>query len=198
MCFRLPPDGRCNAGCAMPSDLTKPSTFFWQGDVSSVCMADEKLTDRLQESTEGYVTFVDDRAEAVGRMLEFMYKGNYSPSSPEQSLSICTHIDVYELGDKYDIPSLIFLAKDRFDKSLNHRKVGAVLDELRTIFFKIERLPDAREKALQKILLDWVKSKFDELIHCAAFKEICLDYPRFAWDVLMATTVGGKDGHVPL
>ena len=85
-----------------------------------------------QEGKTGIITLSDDDPDTVERMLSYLYCSDYE--SGEDSSSGFNNARVYAIAEKYDIPLLKELAKERFVKwaedNWSHRDFPAVAREV--------------------------------------------------------------------
>ncbi len=145
---------------------------------------------RQQEATSGVIQLQDDDPLMLEKMLEYLYTGKYSRASayrkgytPEDYSAVYVHIEVYSLGEKYNISGLKNLARhyfgycvwfgwNRFDFSSVIRDVFTSTPEsdsgLRNLVLSvaqknIEALRERKEfDALLKELPEFTLNLFDE------------------------------------
>lgn len=78
-------------------------------------MLSRLLTDSSQAGRTGTIDLSDDDVEHIEKMIKFLYTSSYPSVSTEQAL----HIEMYAIGDKYDLPRLSKFAKVQFRDALH-------------------------------------------------------------------------------
>ncbi|KAL8735859.1 MAG: hypothetical protein Q9181_002664, partial [Wetmoreana brouardii] len=89
----------------------------------------------IEESVSSKIDLPEDDPYSIKLMIEFLYKGNYTPMKDQkvfESFDFCdpknilkTHISLYALGDKYGIPTLSHRAAWRLFADLDRDFNGA-------------------------------------------------------------------------
>lgn len=156
-------------------------------------------TDRRKESTTNEIDLTDDGPDAVERMVEYFYSGDYHDAAAEQNenlVRLTLHIGIYSLADKYDVPGLGALAMTYFQailsKGAKARRKDDCMPCVRSIY---ESTPDSNT-GLRDLFVDHVvesymndKWKKSEPLLKAAFLEI----PQFGWDCFLRIQNGPNE-----
>lgn len=172
-----------------------------RGDEESVLTAHQKLlmespflaenVTKFSESGRCHIDLPDERVDAFGCFLQFLYTGDYSPlQTPEQGTrtadiddsgeQLLNHAHVYTLAEKLGVPAL---------KTLAHSKIHCINStargEMAYARYVYQNTPTENITIRKPVARFWA-SRSQVLRHEAEdeFRALCLDVPEFAFDVL--------------
>ncbi|KAL8722040.1 MAG: hypothetical protein Q9225_001416 [Loekoesia sp. 1 TL-2023] len=153
------------------------------------------FSEKLASSTSTRIDLLDDDLDAISCFLEYLYTGEYfphklssgtlesDPSAPkidDSGAQLLKHAKVYTLAEKLGMPSL---------KSLSHSKIHLItstaLAEIayaRYVYSHTSR----SDLTIRKPVASFWGQRSHVLRHETegSFREMCLEFPEFAFDVL--------------
>ncbi|ESZ93395.1 hypothetical protein SBOR_6215 [Sclerotinia borealis F-4128] len=138
------------------------------------------------ESVTGILELEDDDPSTVARMINFFYLQDYDDSSTSEEAAkedygpLLINTMVYIIGDKYDIPGLQTLAKQKYEKAIltdwNTTSFSASLELL------YEELPESNT-CLTSLALHTASTHVKELKGRAEFTQLCKSNAAIAYDL---------------
>jgi speckle-type POZ protein len=142
----------------------------------------------LQEAHTGIIDLDDDDPVPVEVMLKYFYTGKYNePIDESKGMRFQLHVQVltYNLADKYDVPTLMGLAEQKFKATLNSWPLaGDYLSAVRDVY----TIPTP-SNALRTITIDYARTNFRNIMESPdldILRTTLLDEPEFAFDVLQS------------
>ena len=130
-------------------------------------------------------------------MLKYFYTGKYNePIDENKELRLRLQVKVltYNLADKYDVPALMGLAKERFKSRLSK---GATPEEYLSVVSDVYTIPTSTN-ALRAIAVEYARMKFRDMMQSAdleILRATLQDVPEFAFDVLQLFVNAPLRGH---
>lgn len=88
----------------------------------------------VKEGLSGEIDLKDDDPDMIGNMLSFLYTSDYQDDA-DDGRPLLVNAKMYAVGDKYDIPALKTLAKDKFAAGLGPNwDIATFLEVLETAY----------------------------------------------------------------
>ncbi|KAK8230741.1 hypothetical protein HDK90DRAFT_556591 [Phyllosticta capitalensis] len=148
-----------------------------------------------QGDQSNVVEMLLDPPTAVRAMLQFLYIGDYGEIiSADESDKTLRHLQIFLISDKYRLPSLQTIAKERFEKALMHECLNL-----------IDMLPKGVELAYHKassahiwareLLTTKCAENLQVLTQSDEFPVLLGRFNTFAFDIAKAAAVQQKKSH---
>ncbi|KAK8239502.1 hypothetical protein IWZ00DRAFT_561761 [Phyllosticta capitalensis] len=148
-----------------------------------------------QGDQSNVVEMLLDPPTAVRAMLQFLYIGDYGEIiSADESDKTLRHLQIFLISDKYRLPSLQNIAKERFEKALMHECLNL-----------IDMLPKGVELAYHKassahiwareLLTTKCAENLQVLTQSDEFPVLLGRFNTFAFDIAKAAAVQQKKSH---
>ncbi|GAB7341664.1 hypothetical protein MBLNU457_g0012t1 [Dothideomycetes sp. NU457] len=141
------------------------------------------LTSSFAEAKQHEITLEDDDPEILNAMLDFCY-GDYPLGSDKRykgSTPAAFRARLFEMADKYDIPTL----KDEVEAWFDTNNLESTTKEDRyqalTIMY---RMPDMVARELRCIALEQVRCQLNKMNTEEEFQDLITEQPQLAADVL--------------
>ena len=119
-------------------------------------------------------------------ILKYFYISKYNePISEVKELrpQLWVHVLIYNLADKYDVPTLMGLAGKRFRSTLSE---GLTPEEFLSVVSDVYTVPKSTN-ALWAIAAEYARSEFRDIMRSTSLEvlqAILQDVPEFAFDIL--------------
>lgn len=137
----------------------------------------------IQEVTDNAIRLEEDDPRAMEAMIHFMYGFNYDSSGSDRGRTspMLFNVNVYQTGDKYDIPNLKKQAKEKFAVAL---KNCWEMDDFPVAIAKAYSTTVASDRGLRDLLIETCLEHIDELLGNDDFKQVLRETLDFAADLV--------------
>lgn len=137
----------------------------------------------IQEVTDNAIRLEEDDPRAVEAMVHFMYGFNYDSSGSDRGRTspMLFNVNVYQTGDKYDIPKLKEQAKEKFTVAL---KNCWEMDDFPVAIARVYSTTVASDRGLRDLLVDTCLEHIDRLLENDDFKQVLRETLDFAADLV--------------
>ncbi|KAK3356342.1 BTB/POZ protein [Lasiosphaeria hispida] len=153
--------------------LSSHSTFF-----SKMC------TGNWKEADSGVITLEEVDDAVVEAMIHFMYYFDYNNTQVISSMVF--NAQVYSLADKYVIPTLKNLAKEKFQAAI---KTGWGMDDFPTAVAEVYNSTPEGDRGLRDLVLEISGTNIKTLVQNGGFRNILRETPAFATDIIVSGAV---------
>ncbi|KAK8155125.1 hypothetical protein BKA80DRAFT_143753 [Phyllosticta citrichinensis] len=136
----------------------------------------------FKEAVSGILPLHNDPPGAVAALLQFVYTGDYELFYPEQySWDGFFHLDVYVIGDLYNIDSLIRRGTHWFKEACRERQSDSTLSLLLEVVPYIYAfIPEgAADRGIHNYILELAKDNLDHLIKDLEFLDLLKEVDTF-------------------
>ncbi|PKY07468.1 BTB/POZ domain protein [Aspergillus campestris IBT 28561] len=136
-----------------------------------------------KEVTDNVIRLEEDDPRAVEAMIHFMYGFNYDSSGSDRGRTspMLFNVNVYQTGDKYDIPKLKEQAKEKFAVAL---KNCWEMDDFPVAIARAYSTTVASDRGLRDLLVDTCLEHIDDLLEDDDFKQVLRETLDFAADLV--------------
>lgn len=155
-------------------------------------MIEAMLNGRFVESTTNEVPLQNEEPHLIERMIEFMYKGDYThfkakDEENKYAMSISSHVDMYSTAKYFQIEALAELAKQKYSRAIAKTCTDHpdfFLESIAYIYYKTpDHLHDLRSIATS--LAKEHRQVFARNAETRArFESICLTTPEFFHEIM--------------
>ena len=150
---------------------------------SSLMLSHTKIpiSTRIQEGQTGIITLPENESPLLDPLLEFLYTSTYTaPATPETSLHL--HLNMFIMGDKYDIPRLSDLSTQRFRRALQACGRMDVFFEIIPPVYETVAAAEMRDAVVQHAVTwrECLATVREGYQLAEAFRQVLRDVPDFA------------------
>ncbi|OAL00252.1 hypothetical protein IQ06DRAFT_347635 [Phaeosphaeriaceae sp. SRC1lsM3a] len=123
-----------------------------------------------KEAADNSINLSDDDAMVVKLLIDFFYESEYEPKLPTIARETQT-------GEKYDVPALKNLAREKFERAC--RKYWADAQFPIAALHSLSTTPDS-DNRLRDVLCTTI-TEHHELLKNGAIETLLIEYPRFTF-----------------
>lgn len=114
-------------------------------------------------------------------MIHFMYHFDYSNTQGISTMVF--NAQVYSLADRYMIPTLKHLAKDKFETAI---KTGWAMDDFLLAVDVVYSSSPESDRGLRDLVVGISGGNLKELLKNAGFQNLLSEKPKFAADIIIS------------
>ncbi|KAH0541720.1 hypothetical protein FGG08_003812 [Glutinoglossum americanum] len=152
---------------------------------SAMCDGDWK------EGVDGVIELKEDDASVVKAMLHFLYRFDYDGSGNDQGRvsPMFFNSRVYSIADKYDVPALRLLAKEKFEEA-----VGTCwnMDDFVHVIPEVYDSTPPTDRGLRDIVVKVTHEHIKTLLEKKEFQYAIEETVGFAADIIRLMAGGGN------
>ncbi|PLN76859.1 BTB/POZ domain protein [Aspergillus taichungensis] len=136
-----------------------------------------------KEVTDNVIQLEEDDPRALEAMIHFMYGFSYDSSGSDRGRTspMLFNVNVYQTGDKYDIPKLKEQAKEKFAVAL---KNCWEMDDFPVAIARAYSTTVASDRGLRDLIVDTCLEHISELLENDDFKQVLRETLDFAADLV--------------
>lgn len=133
----------------------------------------------FQESAERKIVIEDFEPSIVEAMLRFMYSFDYQTTSDIADMIF--HATVYQVADKYDIPTLKQLSSEKFNASIGD---GWQSDDFPSVVKIIYETTPLADRGLRDLAIEVTRKNIDKLLVQENFTSMLREVADFSADLI--------------
>ncbi|RDI78632.1 hypothetical protein Vi05172_g11352 [Venturia inaequalis] len=135
--------------------------------------------DAFEEGQTGVISMNHDDPDAIEAVLRFLYTGDYNT----ESVIMQSHLKIYELADRLDIPALKTLSENKFEVLAKNEWKEATFPPCVKIAYDITP-PGPGGERLRSMVVQIASQHLKELFNLdIGFKNMMIEVPGFGGDL---------------
>ncbi|EMD86655.1 hypothetical protein COCC4DRAFT_33157 [Bipolaris maydis ATCC 48331] len=138
---------------------------------------------KWKESVEGTIPLNDDDVSAVEAMLRFLYSFDYDASGSVADVAspMVFNVKVYSIADKYDVPALKSIAREKFKESV---KTCWNMDDFPHAIAEVYSSTPPNDQGLRDLIVEVACERITELLQKQGFRDVLGEAVGFASDLV--------------
>jgi hypothetical protein len=137
-----------------------------------------------QEAVTGVINLEDDDPATVYLMLQFFYTADYEVDPEcEPSAALSIHAQMFTLADKYDVPALMSLAKQKYESLQAKIPLYDCLPSISKVYALPLSGNSLRKYAVQHARVHIKRGLKEEIVR-AAIWQVVNEVPEYGFDLL--------------
>ncbi|KAL6149966.1 hypothetical protein ACJQWK_02530 [Exserohilum turcicum] len=136
-----------------------------------------------KESVERIIPLIDDDVSAVEAMLQFLYTFDYDAggSVADAASPMVFNVKVYSIADKYDIPALKSVARQKFQESV---ETCWNMDDFPHAIAEVYNSTPPNDQGLRSLVVDVACEHITSLLQKQGFCDVLGETAGFASDLV--------------